>query len=75
MASIKATIAAADKYAFESDGSVALEGRLGYILVSPGGEYTQSRPTRGDYGWAYHTKSQYLALAQAKAVELLAEAA
>ena len=82
MSSFVSTISAATRYAFIQNGGVALEGRLGYIYVSPEGVVkTESDLTNvtfsfgGDYMSykdmfpAYHTSE--IESAQEEALKLL----
>ena len=60
MASNNAIVAAATHYSFESDGSVALAGRLGSLWVYPDGVVYATSTVPGTAGFPAYTDPQYL---------------
>ena len=72
MTSNNAIVAAATQYAFESDGSVVVGGRLGGLWVYPNGETFPVSKTPGTPGYPAYTDAAYLAVAQRAAADFLA---
>ena len=74
MTSNNAIIAAATHYSFESDGSVAVTGRLGSVWVWPDGETSPASVTPGTAGYPAYTDPHHLLEAQRVAATFLAAA-